>query len=207
MAVLLAGQTVHLREIILRDKPEAMIAASPKATVPVLVLDDGTVLEESLDIALWALAENDPQDWLPHKGTNREAMLSLIERVDGSFKHHLDRAKYATRYGSEWEDGETETEFAARHRMAAVGHLQPLETRLTNTAFLWGGAPTLADIATFPFIRQFANSDPGFWDRQPLPRLKAWLQDWTSSALFKGVMEKYPLWKDTGKEVSFPSAP
>ncbi|MEL6735001.1 MAG: glutathione S-transferase [Pseudomonadota bacterium] len=204
MALASSGQTVALREIVLRDKPDEMIAASPKATVPVLVSPDGAVLEESIDIALWALAKNDPDGWLPDEPQGRTDMLTFISTMDGPFKHHLDRAKYATRYPEERNDGETAEEFEARHRLAAIERLAPLDAQLAQSTHLFGDRPTLADIATFPFIRQFANSDRTFWEAQPLPKLQAWLDAWVTSDLFAGVMEKYEPWKVTGQDIPFP---
>lgn len=205
MALASSGQTVALREIVLRDKPDEMIAASPKATVPVLVSPEGSVLEESIDIALWALAKNDPDGWLPEQPEARADMLAFISTMDGAFKHHLDRAKYATRYPQEWNEGETTEEFEARHRRAGVQQLAPLEAKLAQSAHLFGDRPTLADIATFPFIRQFANSDRSFWEAQPLPKLQTWLEGWVASELFADVMEKYEPWKVTGQEITFPA--
>jgi len=204
MALAMSGQQVALREIILRDKPDEMIAASPKATVPVLVLPDGDILEESLDISLWALSQNDPEHWLPERTEDQTTILEFIAAMDGPFKHHLDRAKYATRYTDEWLENEDATMFEQRHRKAAISELVPLEERLQESRFLFQQQPTLADIATFPFIRQFANSDRAFWEAQNLPNLKHWLTGWLESDLFAGVMEKYKPWKETGVDIAFP---
>ena len=90
---------VNCREVVLKDKPEALIALSPKATVPVLQTIDGKVIDESIDIALWALAQSDPKNW--YQGLSNEQhqqMLALIEQNDGEFKYFLDRYKYADRY-------------------------------------------------------------------------------------------------------------
>ena len=179
MALLVSGQTVELREILLRAKPQAMLDASPKGTVPVLVLPDGRVIDQSLDIMRWALVRHDPEGWL--QGDDAE----LIERFDGPFKHHLDRYKYPGRHGSN----------PIEHRTAGLEHLESLERRLAASAFLCGSTRTLADIALFPFIRQFANADRTWFDAQPLPRLQDWLERLITSELFTGVMAKHAQWK------------
>jgi len=204
MALVASGERVALREVVLRDKPVEMLKASPKATVPVLQLPDGTVLEESLDIALWALARTDPQGWLPVNVNEREQILDFIARMDGPFKHHLDRAKYATRYAS--DDGDP-VAFEAEHRAKALVILEELEQRLETTRNLFGEKPSWADIATFPFVRQFANSNTDWWQAQALPRLQNWLTRWVESPLFTSVMKKYRPWKETGEDIVFPVQP
>lgn len=199
MALSASGQACELREVVLRGKPAEMIAASAKATVPVLVDTDGTVLEESLHIMLWALCRNDPQNWLtPGKG-NRERMLDLIERIDGPFKHHLDRYKYANRY-------DVDTNRPIDHRAEALGHLQELEQRLARHRYLFGERLSLADIAIAPFVRQFANTDAEWFAAQPVPRLQAWLTEFVGSELFLSCMTKYAPWENTGPGIIFPAA-
>jgi glutathione S-transferase len=178
MALIAAVVEVEHREILLRDKPTALIAASSKATVPVLVLQNGRVIDESLDIMRWALGVRDPLGW----GGPDSA---LIETNDGPFKFHLDRMKYAHRY-----DGAD----PAQHRASAIELLQPLEARLAATAYLCGEAPTFTDYAIFPFIRQFARADPEAWQAESLPGLQRWLNALSSSALFETAMTKYPVW-------------
>lgn len=180
MALSVSGAAYEHREVVLRDKPAEMLEASPKGTVPVLVAPDGAVLEESLDIMRWALGESDPEGWLTRTD---EALLAAN---DGPFKHHLDRYKYATRY----EDVDPE-----EHRAAAFAILQTLEERLRQSAFLCGDQRGFADIAIFPFIRQFANADRAWFDAQDLPNLQAWLEGLVTSELFHGVMRKHPQWK------------
>ncbi len=204
MALMASGEQVGLREIVLRDKPQEMVEASPKATVPVLVLADGTVLDQSLDIALWALGRKDPQGWLPADDDQRKAMLDFIDEMDGPFKHHLDRAKYSTRYVEDSEDAQAVAQFEAHHRQAALEILKSLERRLSQSAYLFGSQPSFADVSTFPFIRQFANSDRDWWAAQALPHLQNWLTTWLESPLFEAIMEKYRPWKETAKEIAFP---
>ena len=180
MALSVSGAQYEHREVVLRDKPPEMLEVSPKGTVPVLVMATGEVIEESLDIMRWALAQGDPEGWLERRDE------ALLETNDGPFKHHLDRYKYATRY----EDVDPE-----EHRAAALAILRTLETRLEETAFLRGEKRGFADIAIFPFIRQFANADRGWFDAQDLPKLQAWLEGLVTSELFASVMAKHPQWK------------
>lgn len=180
MALWRSGVTVELREVKLAAKPPALLAASPKGTVPVLVLADGTVIDQSLDIMRWALAQSDPEGWLAGDDAG------LIAANDGPFKYHLDRAKYPGRYE---EDGATD------HRAAALALLAPLEARLADAPFLTGETRALADIALLPFIRQFAAIEPEWFAARPLPHLQDWLEGLLSSALFANVMGKYAPWQ------------
>ncbi len=171
---------VH-REILLRDKPDAFLAASPKGTVPVVV-DGKSIIDESLDVMLWALGQNDPEGWLdmPDEGHD------LIRENDGPFKTALDRFKYHTRY----EDVDVEGE-----RRNAARFLTKLNGMLGDTSFLCGQSARLADMAIFPFIRQFANADRVWFDAQPLPGLQNWLDRHLSSERFARIMVKHPLWQ------------
>ena len=192
MAIGVAGVPVRLREIMLRDKPEAMLAASPKGTVPVLILPDGAVLDESLDVMGWALGQNDPENWLAGRNA------ALIDQFDGPFKHHLDRYKYAARY-----DGED----AQAHRAAALAILSALEVEL-SAPWLAGARPGFTDIAILPFIRQYRIADTDWFDNlEGLPNVQKWLSDFLQWPGFLAVMEKYPLWLASGQEQIFPAAP
>ncbi len=179
MALLVGGMACELREVALGAKPEALLAASPKATVPVLVLADATVIDESLDIMRWALAWSDPEDWLGGDD------LALIATNDGAFKFHLDRYKYPDRH-----DGDP-----IAHRAAALDILGGLETRLVAQANLCGDARALTDIAIMPFVRQFARTDPAWFDAQPLPALHRWLARHIASPLFAAAMIRRPRWR------------
>lgn len=196
MGILAADVPVELREVVLREKPADMLAASAKGTVPVLVLPDGQdgrrVIDESLDVMHWALALSDPDGWLD---ADSKVTAELIADNDGPFKHHLDRFKYATRY-----EGADPME----HRAAAEPYLQALDERLRATAHLMGDRISLADIAIFPFVRQFANA-AGDWMKQTrFEALNRWLDHHVSSDLFKAVMKKYPQWQPGRPGVAFP---
>ena len=199
MALSKAEIACRLREVVLRDKPAEMLTASPKGTVPVIVQSDGTVIEESLDVMNWALAQHDPDRWLePDIGT-REDMNALIAIFDGPFKRALDRYKYPNRYSSENIVREDQRRIGAQH-------LADLDTRLATQTYLFGERVSLADIAIFPFVRQFANTDRAWFDAQPLPHLQRWLETHLTSLLFTGIMAKYPQWKTGDPEIAFPPA-
>lgn len=188
MALAASGIPVRVREVLLRDKPPEMLAASPKGTVPVLVRTDGGVIDESLDIMHWALAQNDPEGWL---NADAAETARLIAQNDGPFKHALDRYKYADRHKTD----------AAEHRAAAMDILTGLVARLdANGGQLLGPLPTLADIAIFPFVRQFAATDGAFWQTHAPLALQAWLGGHVSSPRFLAVMTKYPRWQPGAAE-------
>jgi glutathione S-transferase len=189
MAVAASGVQVELREVVLRDKPAEMLEASPKATVPVLLLPDGQVLEQSLDIMRWAVQQNDPENWLAHVEDD------WIAANDGDFKQALDRYKYPHRY--DLRDG-------LAHRDVALKHLSKLDERLTAAPFLGENHPGFTDIALFPFVRQFAATDRVWFDAQPLPKLQSWLENLLNSEIFARIMARYPQWKAGDPPTVFP---
>lgn len=195
LALAVSGQACELREVVLRNKPAALLQASPKGTVPVLVLTDGQVLDQSLDIMCWALARSDPAAWLaPSHGTVND-MLALIAECDGPFKQALDRTKYPSRYpGVD----------PAVSRAEAMQWLQRLEARLQSQPFLVGDQTALADMAIAPFVRQFAAIDVDWWQAQPWPQVQQWLAQWQNGALLASVMEKLPPWVEGTAGVVFP---
>lgn len=194
LALVASGQRCELREVALKNKPADMLAASPKGTVPVLVAEDGAVLEQSLDVMLWALRRSDPHGWLqPETGTLQD-MLTLVAACDDDFKPQLDRYKYPDRHA---DGGEP-----ARERGGAF--LLDLEARLSASPQLAGNHAALADAALMPFVRQFAMVDAAWFGAQPWPRLQAWLSGWTASELFERAMHKYEPWKPGEAGVDFP---
>ena len=178
----------ELREVSLKNKPAEMLAASPKGTVPVLVLPGGQVIDESLDIMHWALAQNDPDGWLIPA---LDDMLALITDNDGKFKHALDRYKYPNRYPLE-SVGDTHA-FAITQRLEAASWLRKLESRLSQSCQIWlcGPQPSLADMAILPFVRQFAHTDSAWFAAQPWPLLQAWLAGFQTSCLFEAAMASH----------------
>jgi len=180
MALAYSGARVELREVKLGDKPAEFVALSTKATVPVLQLNDGRVLDESLDIIDWALSANDPDGWLV------EDKDGLIKENDCLFKPLLDRYKYADRHPqmSQWE-----------HREAALYFLSLLNSKLKNGNYLACSRLSMVDIALMPFIRQFAGVEPDWFENSEFAALSLWLQNLTASTLFKRVMSKYAYWQ------------
>ena len=194
MALLQAGVAFDAFEIVLRDKPAELMTLSPKGTVPVLRLHDGSVLEQSLDIMRWALGRNDPMRWLE---PGLDAMLALVAECDGDFKHHLDRTKYPQRYA----DADMPT-----HRAQAGEFVSRLEARLQVSRCLFADHPALADFAIAPFVRQYAQVDAAWFAAQPWPRMQTWLAELQASAVWSRVMDKYPQWVAGAPSVLFPPA-
>lgn len=180
MALKYAGVEIEIREIALKDKPKSMLALSPKGTVPVLVLTDSRVLEQSLDIMQWALQQHDTDGWLD---ADSQLMTELITENDGSFKQALDKYKYAIRFPEQPPE---------RYRSHGELFLQKLEIRLNQNKYLLKDSISQADIAIFPFIRQFSGVDAAWFDTAPYPKLKTWLNELIESALFVSIMEKQP---------------
>lgn len=182
LAVMSSGLSVELREILLRDKPDQFLKDSESATVPALRLGD-SVLDESLDIMVWALRQNDPFHLLdmPEEG------WGLIAEADGPFKQALDHTKYISRYPKLSEDLE---------RAKAAKFLNRWEVRLQENGWLFGDKPTLADYAILPFVRQFANTDRGWFDAQPWPNVVDWLDRFLESDAFTTIMAKYAPWSE-----------
>jgi glutathione S-transferase len=182
MALLQAGRAFEAVEVALREKPASLLALSPKATVPVLHLPDGSVIEESWDIMRWALAEPDPQGWWTRgqSANNRE----LVLRNDGDFKRHLDRWKYPQRGVSDGLPPQV-------HRDAAkAALLEPLQARLDHAPYLGGATPCATDLAVMPFVRQYAAVDPDWFAGQDLAAVQSWLRGWLASPLFIACMQK-----------------
>ena len=195
LGILFAELQVELREITLKNKPPQMLAISPKGTVPVLQLLDGTVIEESREIMIWALAQQDPQGLL-HDAALHDANV-LIDKNDNEFKHWLDRYKYADRH---LEMSQTE------YRQKGEVFLQLLEELLTKNSYLLGKGITLADIGIMPFVRQFAHVNRDVFYNLPYPNLQRWLQDWLQHPLFLQAMTKFQPWQDGDEVVVFPAA-
>ena len=191
LALLQVGVAFDAHEIVLRDKPAAMLAISPKGTVPVLLLADGRVIEESLEIMHWAFEGRDAAGWW-HRA-NTEANLALIALNDGPFKQHLDRYKYPERFGRSGHAqlaSNRAVVAAADREMAVSCLLQPLDERLSIAPYLGGQLPCAADLALFPFVRQFRAVDEGWFDAQPFIATRRWLQAWLEDERFQACMQK-----------------
>ncbi|MXO75036.1 glutathione S-transferase [Altererythrobacter aerius] len=179
LALVISGIRCELREVSLKDKPESMLAASPKGTVPVLIAPDGAVIEESLDIMHWALGRHDPEGWLERDDPD------LVARNDTAFKFDLDRYKYASRHGTDPQV----------HRASGLMFLRDLEARLSRTNWLCGAARGFADAAILPFVRQFAAVEPDWFKTQAMPRLSSWLAGFLASPLYAAVMTRIRPWQ------------
>lgn len=195
MGLFAAGLNPQVREILLRDKPPHMLEISPKGTVPVLLLEDGTVIDESLDVMLYALGKNDPRNWLK----NKTEALELIKENDGPFKQALDRYKYPNRY---------ENEPQKDWRAEGEKFLTALESRLSKTPYLFGDQPELADYAIFPFIRQFRMPDEHWFDNQaPYPHVRQWLNTMMNCDVFKAIMPKLNQWEEGQEPIYLQNLP
>lgn len=178
MAIKYAVIPVETREISLKDKPAHLLQVSPKGTVPVLVLPGGKVIDQSIEIMYWALHENDVDGWL---SADASQTRQLIDENDGSFKQALDKYKYAIRFPEQ---------SAQVYRTQGEAFLSKLERKLEVTSFLVADNLSLADIAIFPFIRQFAAVDATWFESADYLKLKTWLKHLVESELFQSVMEK-----------------
>ncbi|KAF0813219.1 hypothetical protein IGB42_02147 [Andreprevotia sp. IGB-42] len=191
-----SGVRVVLREVVLRSKPAALLQASPKGTVPILITPAGQVLEQSADIMRWALQQHDPGDWLAatdaHCAVDIEVLLALN---DQDFKPLLDRYKYPERHAEQSQ---------VQYRQAAEHILAGLNARIQRHGALCRDTLCLADIAIAPFIRQFAQVDAAWFAASPYPALRAWLAGIVNDPWFEPAMQKYPQWQPGDAPVVFP---
>ena len=192
MALIVSNTHCELREVSLQNKPAAMIAASPKATVPVMVLPDGTVIDESRDIMTYALGRNDPEAWLTDWSDEQER---LVVQNDGPFKYQLDRYKYPKTYDQPPEVGRT----------AGLEILKELDRILFRQRFLVKDTPSLVDVCLFPFVRQFAAVDSSWFQQTPLVHLQNWLAYFVEGPLFRDAMISFPLWEPDQTPAIFPN--
>jgi len=182
LAIRYAKIAVTLREIELKNKPTAMLSASPKGTVPVLITEESQVIDESLDIMLWSLKQYDPDQWLSQQDKNWQ--LTLIKKNDEEFKPCLDRYKYHDRHELSEQ----------AYLQACLGFVKEIEEQLSAQRYLGGQTICLADMAIFPFIRQFAFADKQTFDQLPIPNTQCWLDTLIQSDLFINCFKKYPPW-------------
>ena len=186
LALLASGIEYEHREVVLRDKPTELLAASPKGTVPVLVLPNNEVIDQSLDIMLWALRQNDPYHWLAHE----KDALALIAQCDGDFKFHLDRYKYPNRY----EDADALVHRAKAAEFAAAMNAEMNAEVAINCYALNSCFGNKYD-GCMPFLRQFSHVDKAWFVAQNWPRLQAVLADFEASSAFKTIMQTYARWQ------------
>ena len=193
MTLVYSGLSVELREVLLARKPPSMTAASSKGTVPILVLPDGRVVDESYDVMRWALDHHDPDSWW-RTGLAGETK-KLVKENDFQFKTHLDHYKYSDRLPEQPK---------SHYRDQGECFLSKLERRLRNQKHLLADELTFSDVSIFPFVRQFAFVDKTWFDQSPYPHLKQWLQSLLDSQLFLSVMHKHPTWSAGDEPVLFP---
>jgi len=193
VAIMYSGLTVELREVALKNKPVSLLRSSPKGTVPILIDSDKPVIDESFDIMLWALKQNDPDNWLPNSEQQKE-VLDLIKLNDEEFKINLDHYKYANRFSGLP---------AEEYRTLGEDFLAIMEQRLKQNSFLFGESYSLADIAIFPFIRQFAHVDKPWFKQTPYTKLQQWLTYFLDSRLYSKSMKKYAVWSDEDETCLF----
>ena len=187
LAIYKSAQPVFIREVDLRNKPSAMVIDSPKATVPILVVSQSLIIEESLEVMLWSLAQNDPQNLLRHNDDNKfNDILTFIYRFDHGFKSALEDYKCAKRYR---EDNVSE------QRAVCEVFINELEQRLGCHQFVMDEQESLADIAILPFVRQFARVERKWYVQSPYPNVKRWLNRYLQHAIFSKVMTQFPCWQ------------
>jgi glutathione S-transferase len=185
MGLVYAGIDFEIREVDLKHKPQEMLDASIKATVPVLIHEDLHIIDESIDILSWSISQNDPDCWNDFCEESKTRMASLVHENDHVFKEHLDHYKYSDRYLEQSQEV---------YREQGEIFLKNLESLLSESAFLFGESVSYADVAIFPFIRQFSNVDPVWFRSAPYPFLRTWLDHFLESKLFNSVMTKYDPW-------------
>ncbi len=194
LAIFKSQKAVELRDVKLTNKPAAMLEASPKGTVPILVVSAAQVIDESLDVMLWSLGESDPDNLLLGSIAQLSDLLAFIDIYDTEFKPCIERYKCAKRYH------ETNLEEC---RNDCEVYIQDLERRLSKHAFIMGEYESLADIAILPFIRQFAKVERQWYVQSSYENVKRWLNKYLQSALFNKVMAQYPIWEEGDEPVIF----
>lgn len=205
LAIVAAGLQVEIRELVLRAKPAHMLEISPKGTVPVLWLQNGEVIDQSLDVMRWAVAQQFPTSWMQLDDSQQQQCDAWIALLDGEFKHNLDRYKYPHRYHRHTES-ENHTCDPLVHRAACVKVLEQWNEVLDQTcAYLFGNSPSFADCAILPFVRQFRIADENWFDTElQLPALQRWLGDFLVSPELEQAMVKYTPWQPGDLPIIFP---
>ena len=195
LGILLANQQVLIREIVTKDKPEELLERSPKGTVPVLVLPNGKVIEQSLDVMMWALQQNDPQDLLRSSNPSlSEQIHQLIQHNDNEFIGHLEKYRASVRYRN--------NDIEQRRNLCEV-FIAELEDKLAQHDYLFGDSPSLADFAVMPFVSQFVRVEKKWFVQSEYQNVVRWLRTHLESKLYTHVMKQYPLWNDTKQDCLF----
>ena len=199
LAILLAKQSVLLRDIVMKNMPVEMLAASAKATVPLLILDDGSIIDESLQIMIWALNINDPNNLLCTEQENAlTKMLTIISRNDNEFVYYLEKYKVTARHHDIAE---------TFYRQQCELFIEQLEQTLSAHDYIMSNTPCLVDYAILPFVRQFSRVDRKWYLQAPYPHLRSWLERHFQNPLFSKTMKKYPKWLTGNAEMVFGDYP
>jgi len=171
--------TYILREVDLKNKPEAMLDISPKGSVPVMLLPDGTVIDESLDIISYAWSVNVSSELIKHYDNDFTPLLKKYKY----FEHHPEHTQnyYRTQIESNF--------------------LTKINTILEKHHYLTGDTLTPDDIAIIPFIRQFVFVDKEWFDDSDYTYIKNWLYSIINTAIFDSVMQKFSPWKEEDNEI------
>ncbi|MGF1850817.1 glutathione S-transferase [Vibrio satsumensis] len=195
MGIALSQQKVLLREIVTKDKPSELLASSPKGTVPVLVLPNGQIIEQSIEVMNWALQQNDPQDLLrSNNPTLSEQVQQLIKTNDDDFIGHLEKYRASVRYRN------IDVE---QRRHACEVFISELESKLAQHEYLFGDTPSLADFAVMPFVSQFVRVEKKWFVQSEYQNVGHWLRAHLDSKLYTQVMKQYPLWNETKQDCVF----
>jgi len=197
MALYLSNTVVELREVSLRDKPQSMLEISPKGTVPVLILDDGNVIDESIEIIEWCIKKK-KNIFTETLNSDQELFTEdAIKLFDEKFKFHLDRYKYATRY----EDVDE-----IIHRESCVEILKTMENKISNKIFFYTDHLNKIDICILPFIRQFRIANPEWFDNHiEFPKVQKWLDNFLKSSILEEIMVSHEVWKKNNTAIFFPT--
>ena len=197
MALLISNITCEIREVRLSNKPSEMLTLSPKGTVPVLLLENGLVLDESLDIMFWALERNDPNSLLQDYLINESENKKILNMIDNDFKFALDRYKYPNRY----DDIDP-----LKYRDICENILVSINNKINEYNYIYGKHLSFIDMAVLPFIRQFRIANPVWFDNEMSQiKIKFWLENFLSLTTFKNVMIKYPEWVNAREKIIFPN--
>lgn len=192
MALKYARLKIILREVVLSDLPVDVLAVSPQATVPSLVISENECMDESWDIVKWAIQQSDPENWLGENNGYLNDAEMLVETNDYSFKDDLDHYKYADRFP------EQPMEY---YRQRGEEFVEELNEMLKQNNFLLAEHITVADIAIFPFIRQFSMVDKDWFDKAPYPELQRWLDFMLDTEWFSEAFKKHEIWKPGSEDI------
>jgi glutathione S-transferase len=180
MAMLSALFEFDIYEISLREKPKEMLKISPKGTVPVLIVGNN-IIDESLDIMIWAYNISDKSNhYISLSKSEKNNAKELINLNDNDFKLHLDKYKYSNQKEF-WQD---------KFYKNCLFFINRIESNLCANKFLISNKISIADIAIFPFIRQFANVNLDRFINGEFKKTISWFEKMNEQDLFYKAMLK-----------------